>query len=100
MTHAIILVAVGSESRTVTIPTFDWQMKFEKMRMKNIPNITEIYHFKIRKDDTGKIITKKSVESDVLYFNFFINIPADFSDMLKILRPTGLTQDRQVYLFI
>lgn len=99
-TNAIVPVPVGSESGHVHIPTFDWQSKFNNMNMKNIPNLSMVHHIEISKEFSGYVRTKRSLHSEVVDFNMLsCNIPSDFGNMPEIIRPSGLSHDRQAYLY-
>ncbi|PSN31946.1 hypothetical protein C0J52_21414 [Blattella germanica] len=93
-------LAVGTESGTVVVPTYDWQKKLQA-GMSNIPNLTQMHHFEIRTDTPGIVHTKKLINSEVEVSYSIINndFPSEFGKPPEIIKPSGLTLERQLYLF-
>ena len=58
VTNAIIPIAVGDESGHVTIPTYDWQGKFNAC-MKAIPDLKQYHYFEF--SGKGTVFCKRAV---------------------------------------
>ncbi|KAJ4449436.1 hypothetical protein ANN_00835 [Periplaneta americana] len=68
--------------------------------MKNIPNIIQIHHFEISKEAPGQVLTRSSLHSENVQFNILHDdVPLSFTDFPEIIRPSGLTHERQTYLY-
>lgn len=55
--NAIIPVPVGDEHGTVSVPTYDWQEKFES-NMKSIPELKKIHQFAFSRKWPGSVFCK------------------------------------------
>jgi hypothetical protein len=76
----------------------DWLSKYFKV----IPNITSYHHFRMNSIDNGYVYLKKDIDTQEEKINI-IKVSHDFNTRREypsdVLRPSGLTAERQWYLY-
>lgn len=93
---------VGTQSGDVIVPTYDWSSHFSA-RLKKIPNITTYHHFKFYQTKPAKVDVQEYSDSPTVTINILKKdkTPWDASsdDLPATVMPTGLSEERQVYLY-
>ena len=91
---------VGTQDGEVLVPTYDWVSYFATY-FKKIPQIKSYHSFKIDVDAPGKITCKEYSNSVSTTFDI-IKVPGVLpttGELPPIIAPSGLSDDRQWYLY-
>ena len=77
------------------IPVYDWQKFFTSF--KKITNISTYHHFRFSKDHPGVVFCKENAKSvEEVQFKL---CEKNCTGLPEIIKPKGLSFDRQMYLF-
>jgi len=89
---------VGDIAGNVFVPVYDWQQHFRENRFRNIPNIKIFHKFVFSKEFKGRVrlfeSSYSSVCTEVVISGSLLN-----DKMPPTVPPTGLSVQRQLYLF-
>ena len=90
---------VGLEDGTVLVPTYDW-VEFLGSHFRKIPQIKKQHHFTFSRTNNGKVSLKEFNDSEEVKFKM---LKDDWSpsatDLPAVVTPSGLSAERQWYLF-
>ena len=89
---------VGDETGQIYVQTYDWHSKFQNF--KNIPSVKKYHHFSFDCNNRTVALCKETANccNDSSFCLF--NDVSDVTDVLPLLvKPEGLSADRQWYLF-
>ena len=90
---------VGTHDGRVIVPVYNWSAFLEQYFVK-VPNIKRYHHFRITKDEPGKLFFKEyhsSTEQSIQLLRNPANLPPSVPPVK--LRPQGLSQERKQYLY-
>ena len=81
------------------VACYDWK-EFLSMYFQKIPNILKYHHFATSSEDPGTMSLKETPSSRATTFNMLkSNVEVSPDDMPNVIVPTGMSSDRQMYLF-
>jgi len=89
---------VGDTAGNIFVPVYDWQQHFRSLLFRNIPNIKTFHKFVFSTEFQGRVRLYESSYSSV-YTEFVIADYFSNSNMPPSVPPTGLSEQRQLYLF-
>ena len=94
---------VGDKNGHITVPTYDWQQKFQLMNFRAIKNIKQLHHFTF--SSVPSALGSVSCQVDTLAEEEVHRILSDIPDsatlnaLPPVIRPVGLSPERQWYLY-
>ena len=96
---------VGKQSGEVIVPTYSWNDYFSD-HMRKIQNITTYHHFLFTKDQPGDVVVQEYVNSPQIIIAVLkptktteCSWNPSATETPSITPPSGLSEERQLYLF-
>ena len=90
---------VGLEDGTVLVPTYDW-VEFLGSHFRKIPQLKKQHHFTFSRTGQGKVTLKECNDSEEVKFKMLkANWSPSATDLPPVITPSGLSAERQWYLF-
>ena len=94
---------VSDKNGHITVPTYDWQQKFQLMNFRAIKNIKQLHHFTF--SSVPSALGSVSCQVDTLAEEEVHRILSDIPDsatlnaLPPVIRPVGLSPEQQWYLY-
>ena len=89
----------GTHDGRVIVPVYNWAVFLEQYFVR-VPNIKKYHHFRLSKDEPGKVYFKEfnsSAEQSLILLKNHATLPPP-SVLPSKLHPEGLSQERKQYL--
>lgn len=90
----------GIHDGRVMVPVYNWAVFLEQYFVR-VPNIKKYHHFRLSKDEPGKVYFKEfnsSAEQSLILLKNHATLPPP-SVLPPKLHPEGLSQERRLYLY-
>ena len=91
---------VGTQDGEMVVPIYDWQ-SFLLTKFRKLPSIKKFHNFKFSSESIGEVIIKEYSNSLQKTINLLRDpsiLPSN-TELPTVLTPTGLSPDRQWYLY-
>ena len=91
---------VGTQDGEMVVPIYDWQ-SFLLTKFRKLPGIKKFHNFKFSSESIGEVIIKEYSNSLQKTINLLRDpsiLPSN-TELPTVLTPTGLSPDRQWYLY-
>ena len=91
---------VGNQSGESLVPIYDWATHFND-HFKAIPNIKRFHHFHFNKASPRIVQIREFSDSPTVPLTIIKNVnwTPSYENLPSIIKPTGLSEERQVYLY-